>query len=169
MLFVGVPGNVPLTSQQVARLMRGVRPTEIDALVRQLNATYAARNCPYEIAAEGPGYRMRLRDEHARLRDRFYGKARKRGSRRPRSRFWPSWPTMSLSPLRRSAPGAELPAGQSSANSSADSFFASRARPRGVPRAATAPPIAFWNCSLWKASTICHAAPTPSAGKSKAR
>jgi segregation and condensation protein B len=76
MLFVGAPGNVPLTSQQVARLMRGVRPTEIDALVRQLNATYAARNCPYEIAAEGPGYRMRLREEHARLRDRFYGKAR---------------------------------------------------------------------------------------------
>jgi segregation and condensation protein B len=76
MLFVGAPGNVPLTSQQVARLMRGVRPTEIDALVRQLNATYAARNCPYEIAAEGPGYRMRLRDDHARLRDRFYGKSR---------------------------------------------------------------------------------------------
>ncbi len=76
MLFVGAPGNVPLTSQQVARLMRGVRPTEIDAMVRQLNATYAARNCPYEIAAEGPGYRMRLRDEHARLRDRFYGKTR---------------------------------------------------------------------------------------------
>ena len=76
MLFVGAPGNVPLTSQQVARLMRGVRPTEIDAMIRQLNATYAARNCPYEIAAEGPGYRMRLRDEHARLRDRFYGKSR---------------------------------------------------------------------------------------------
>ena len=76
MLFVGAPGNVPLTSQQVARLMRGVRPTEVDTMVRQLNATYAARNCPYEIAAEGPGYRMRLRDEHARLRDRFYGKAR---------------------------------------------------------------------------------------------
>lgn len=76
MLFVGAPGNVPLTSQQVARLMRGVRPTEIDTMVRQLNASYAARNCPYEIAAEGPGYRMRLRDEHSRLRDRFYGKAR---------------------------------------------------------------------------------------------
>jgi segregation and condensation protein B len=45
-------------------------------MVRQLNATYAARNCPYEIAAEGPGYRMRLRDDYARLRDRFYGKSR---------------------------------------------------------------------------------------------
>ncbi len=76
MLFVGVPGNVPLTSRQVARLMRGVRPTEIDLMVRQLNATYAARNCPYEIVAEGPGYRLRLRDDYARLRDRFYGKSR---------------------------------------------------------------------------------------------
>jgi len=45
-------------------------------MVRQLNATYTARNCPYEIAAEGAGYRLRLRDEHARLRDRFYGKSR---------------------------------------------------------------------------------------------
>ena len=131
MLFVGAPGNVPLTSQQVARLMRGVRPTEIDALVRQLNATYAARNCPYEIAAEGPGYRMRLRDEHARLRDRFYGKARQPGSRRPRSRFWPSWPTTSRSPRRRSAPGAAPPAGRSSANWSAGSCFASSGPDQG--------------------------------------
>src|SRR4051794_24780921 len=30
MLFVGSPANEPLTSQQVASLMRGVRPAEID-------------------------------------------------------------------------------------------------------------------------------------------
>ena len=76
MLFVGGAGNQPLESQQVARLMRGVRPAEIDALVRQLNADYDARRCPYTIAAEGAGYRLRLRDQHARLRDKFYGKAR---------------------------------------------------------------------------------------------
>ncbi|HTU27731.1 MAG TPA: SMC-Scp complex subunit ScpB [Pirellulales bacterium] len=76
MLFVGSPGGNPLTSQQVARLMRGVRPDEIDGLVRQLNETYVARNCPYEVAAEGAGYRLRLRVEYSRLRDRFYGKAR---------------------------------------------------------------------------------------------
>ena len=56
--------------------MRGVRPADIDLLVDQINATYTARNCPYEIAAEGAGYRMRLRDQYSRLRDRFYGKAR---------------------------------------------------------------------------------------------
>ena len=76
MLFVGGAGNQPLAGAQVARLMRGVRPAEIDALVRQLNADYDARRCPYTIAAEGAGYRLRLRDEFARLRDKFYGKAR---------------------------------------------------------------------------------------------
>lgn len=76
MLFVGGAGNQPLTSGQVARLMRGVRTSEIDALVRQLNADYQARRCPYTIAAEGAGYRLRLGEEYARLRDKFYGKAR---------------------------------------------------------------------------------------------
>ena len=76
MLFVGTKGNTPLTSRDVARLMRGVRPADVDLLVDQINATYTARNCPYEIAAEGAGYRMRLRDQYSRLRDRFYGKAR---------------------------------------------------------------------------------------------
>jgi segregation and condensation protein B len=76
MLFVGHPQNEPLTSKQVAGLMRGVRPAEVDALVRELNRDYAARHCPYTIVAEGAGYRMALRDEHARLRDKFHGRAR---------------------------------------------------------------------------------------------
>jgi segregation and condensation protein B len=76
MLFVGSPQNEPLTSRQVAGLMRGVRPAEIDALVRELNRDYASRNCPYTIASEGPGYRLKLRDELDRMRDKFYGRAR---------------------------------------------------------------------------------------------
>jgi segregation and condensation protein B len=76
MLFVGSPQNEPLTSKQVAGLMRGVRPAEIDALVRQLNQDYDIRNCPYTIVAEGAGYRLKLRENHARLRDKFHGKAR---------------------------------------------------------------------------------------------
>jgi segregation and condensation protein B len=76
MLFVGSPDNEPLTASQVAGLMRGVRPAEIDALVRELNRDYESRNCPYTIAAEGAGYRMKLRDEHARTRDTFFGRAR---------------------------------------------------------------------------------------------
>ena len=76
MLFVGSPGNEPLTSEQVAALMRGVRPTEVDALVRELNDQYAARRCPYSIVTSGAGYRLALRDEFESLRQRFYGKAR---------------------------------------------------------------------------------------------
>ncbi len=63
MLFVGHPQNEPLTNKQVASLMRGVRPSEIDALVRELNRDYRARGCPYWIVAEGAGYRLALRDE----------------------------------------------------------------------------------------------------------
>jgi segregation and condensation protein B len=76
MLFVGHPQNEPLASKDVAALMRGVRPAEIDALVRELNRDYEARGCPYTIVAEGAGYRMTLRDEYARVRDAFHGKTR---------------------------------------------------------------------------------------------
>ncbi len=76
MLFVGHPQNEPLSSKQVAALMRGVRPREIDHLVRALKREYLDRNCPYTIVAEGAGYRMKLRDEFAPLRDKFYGKVR---------------------------------------------------------------------------------------------
>jgi segregation and condensation protein B len=76
MLFVGSPGNEPLTARQVAGLMRGVRPAEIEQLVGELNETYRRRNCPYRIAAEGAGFRLKLRERYGRLRDKFYGKAR---------------------------------------------------------------------------------------------
>jgi segregation and condensation protein B len=56
--------------------MRGVRPAEVDAAVRQLNADYQQRNCPYAIVATGDGYRMKLRDAFSRLRDKVYGKSR---------------------------------------------------------------------------------------------
>src|SRR5262245_21200197 len=42
LLFVGSPRSEPLTSQQVAGLMRGVRAAEIDALVVELNGQYDA-------------------------------------------------------------------------------------------------------------------------------
>lgn len=75
-LFVGNSSNTPLTNRQVAALMRGVRPQEIDELVRELNATYAAEGCCYEIASLAAGYRMQLREEYASLRDQFHGRDR---------------------------------------------------------------------------------------------
>lgn len=76
MLFVGSPQGEGTTSAQVAGLMRGVRPAEIDALVRDLNETYERRGCPYTIEQHGEGYRLALRPEFNRLRDKFYGRTR---------------------------------------------------------------------------------------------
>jgi segregation and condensation protein B len=76
MLFVGHPANEPLTGRQVAGYMRGVRPAEIDELVKELNARYRADNCPYEIVSSGAGYRMALREEFGRLREKLHGRSR---------------------------------------------------------------------------------------------
>jgi segregation and condensation protein B len=76
MLFVGSPDNAPLSSERVAGLMRGVRPAEIDELVRDLNQQYASQGCPYHISSSGEGYRMMLREEFSRFRDKLYGRVR---------------------------------------------------------------------------------------------
>lgn len=74
MLFVGDPENAPITPQWVAGLMRGVRPAEIDAAVRELNDRYRAENRPYEIVSEGEGYRLQLLSEFRSLREKFFGR-----------------------------------------------------------------------------------------------
>lgn len=76
LLFVGSPTNEPLSSRHIASLMRGVRAAEIDALVRELNAEYERRNCPYSIIEEAGGYRLALCGEYDRLREKFFGRTR---------------------------------------------------------------------------------------------
>ena len=76
MLFVGNSENEPLKSKQVAALLRGVSPREIDELVKQLNERYADRGCPYQVDSVGGGYLMRLRPEFSQFRDKFYGRIR---------------------------------------------------------------------------------------------
>jgi len=76
LLFVGSPTNEPLSSRYVASLMRGVRAAEIDRLVQSLNAEYELRNCPYRIHEEAGGYRLTLREEYDRLREKFFGRTR---------------------------------------------------------------------------------------------
>ena len=73
-LFVGHPLNEPLSNQQLAGLMRGVTPAEIDDLVGELNEAYAEEKAPYQIQSHGAGYVLALREEFAPLRDRFYGR-----------------------------------------------------------------------------------------------
>jgi segregation and condensation protein B len=75
-LFVGNSDNQPIEAERVARLMRGVRPAEIEELVRELNEQYTARGCPYEVRSEGAGFRLVLREEFGRVRDKFYGQVR---------------------------------------------------------------------------------------------
>ena len=76
MLFVGLPDGGPLTAVQIASLMRGVRPAEIDELVCDLNADYAATSRPYYVAAEGAGYRMTLQGAFQAVRDKFLGRVK---------------------------------------------------------------------------------------------
>jgi len=75
-LFVGHPANEPLASERIAALMRGVTASEIDDLVSELNAQYAAEGCPYAIVSVDLGYQLALRPEFAALRDAFYRRVR---------------------------------------------------------------------------------------------
>ncbi|RLS32145.1 MAG: hypothetical protein DWH79_08520 [Planctomycetota bacterium] len=65
LLFVGLPGGVPLSGRKVAALMRGVRPQEIDELALELSLSCRANNCPYDVVSQGDGWVMRLREEFA--------------------------------------------------------------------------------------------------------
>ena len=76
MLFVGEPDNRPITSETVAGLMRGVRPAEIDQLVRELNEQYLQNGCPYQISSDGAGYRLVLSGAYSHVREKFYGRLR---------------------------------------------------------------------------------------------
>jgi len=77
LLFVGSPAGEGISSAQLAGLMRGVRPAEVDAAVSELNERYAARGAPYAIVDVAGGYRMAVREEFDRLRDKFYGRIRR--------------------------------------------------------------------------------------------
>jgi segregation and condensation protein B len=75
-LFVGHPENQPLSSRLIAALMRGVHPAEVDELIEELNASYAADGAPYEIVFQERGYLMQLRPEFDRLRNKFQARIR---------------------------------------------------------------------------------------------
>lgn len=76
MLFVGRPDNRPMSSRELAAAMRGVSPAEIDATVGELNALYDADQSPYRIEEVNTGYRLVLREEFERMRDKLYGRVR---------------------------------------------------------------------------------------------
>ena len=76
MLFVGRPDNGPISARELAAAMRGVSPAEIETAVADLNRLYDRDEAPYWIEQSGGGYRLILRPEFERVRDKFYGKVK---------------------------------------------------------------------------------------------
>jgi segregation and condensation protein B len=76
MLFVGRPDNRPVSARELAAAMRGVSPAEVDTAVAELNKLYDADATPYRIDQGHAGYRLVLRGEFERMRDKFYGRVR---------------------------------------------------------------------------------------------
>lgn len=72
MLFVGNDDNRFITSKEMAALMRGVSPKDIESLVDELNANYRSEGVPFEIVTDGLGFKLDLHQEFAFCRDRFY-------------------------------------------------------------------------------------------------
>jgi segregation and condensation protein B len=76
LLFVGRPDNGAFSLRELAAAMRGVSPGEIEAALAELNTLYDADETPYMIAGTSHGYRLVLRREFERMRDKFYGTVR---------------------------------------------------------------------------------------------
>ena len=75
-LFVGRPDNGPLSARELAGAMSGVSPNEIDEAIVELNSIYDVEGAPYQIEQNHGGYRLVLRDEFQRMRDKFYGRVK---------------------------------------------------------------------------------------------
>lgn len=76
LLFVGRPDNGAFSARELAAAMRDVSPGEIDTAVAELNVLYGRDQTPYVIEQTGGGYRLVLRGEFSRMRDKFYGAVR---------------------------------------------------------------------------------------------
>lgn len=71
LLFVG---GQPLTTRQLADALGGEFPhEEVDELIDALNHSYFVQNRPYEVRLGEGGYRLTLRSEFERVRNRVYG------------------------------------------------------------------------------------------------
>lgn len=74
MLFVGRPDNQPLSAEALAATMRDITPDEVREAVEQLNVEYRVDDSAMTIVETAAGYRMVLREDLERVRDKFYGK-----------------------------------------------------------------------------------------------
>jgi segregation and condensation protein B len=75
-LLVGHPDNVPITAAEIANLMRGVSPTEVEQLIDELNRVYEESKRAWRVVEAGVGFRMQLANDLKFITDRFYGQVR---------------------------------------------------------------------------------------------
>jgi segregation and condensation protein B len=70
-LFVG---GTPLTAKKLCAVLRGdFEVAFVEAAIESLNQQYAREQRPYEIRLGEGGYRLDLRPEYERIRDKVYG------------------------------------------------------------------------------------------------
>ncbi|QDU54066.1 SMC-Scp complex subunit ScpB [Aeoliella mucimassa] len=74
LLFVGRPDNQPMSAAALAATMRDITPEEVATAVDELNAEYLADSSAMTIEQSAGGYKMVLREEYSRVRDKFHGK-----------------------------------------------------------------------------------------------
>ncbi|HEX6963785.1 MAG TPA: SMC-Scp complex subunit ScpB [Lacipirellula sp.] len=76
MLFVGGADGRALASRELASQVRDLTVAEVDAIVVELNERYRDDDAAYEIVGDGDGYRLQLRRELGRMRERIKGRVR---------------------------------------------------------------------------------------------
>lgn len=76
MLFVGSEDDGGLTARKAAGLIRGVSPTEIGAMVVELNAEYQLANAAYRIVETKQGFQLTLVNDLESVRSKMYGRIR---------------------------------------------------------------------------------------------
>jgi segregation and condensation protein B len=65
-----------MSSRELSAAMRGVSPSEVETIIADLNGIYQQDGSPYAIVGTPQGYRLSLREEYGRVRDKFYGRVR---------------------------------------------------------------------------------------------
>jgi segregation and condensation protein B len=77
-LFVGSPDpEAPLTTQQIAKWIRGVDAREIGQLARDLQDEYQRTGSAFRVQRQGNHLRLVLAEEYGVLRECFYGEVRR--------------------------------------------------------------------------------------------
>jgi segregation and condensation protein B len=76
LLFVGRSDGRPFTTRELAAVMGDVGPGEVAEAIAQLNEVYHQHRAAYIVQETSTGYRLMLRDEFARMREKFLGRVR---------------------------------------------------------------------------------------------